>query len=141
MSSPFSTFKQFSEAKGPIYTFANNPAIIGILLAIAFAILVYFLYASFFMKQENSKSKNPVVLSLLIVASVISSTAALINVHPTKLKTTAYHRSSQSEVATGWKKLQPLMLFGLMKVGVGATLRQKARRRSHRQSRRVKTYR
>ncbi|MCY7285644.1 MAG: hypothetical protein LH679_19880 [Cyanobacteria bacterium CAN_BIN43] len=45
MSSPFSSFKEFSDAKGPIYTFANNPTMIGFLLVVSLAITVYFFYA------------------------------------------------------------------------------------------------
>ncbi len=140
MSSPFSTFKEFSEAKGPIYTFANNPTAIGILLAICFAISVYFFYASFAMKQEDFKSKNPIVPSILILASAVSFASSLFNIHPSKQSTVAYRRSSQSEIAAPWKKLQPLTLLGVMGIG-SAALGQKARRRSPRQLRRSTAYR
>lgn len=137
MSSPFSTFKEFSEAKGPIYTFANNPTAIATLIAICLAIFVYFLSASFSMKQKNAKSKHPTIVGILILTSAISFASSLFAPHPTK-QTTAY-RHIQSEIATSWKKLQPLALFGL--VGIGSTtLGRKAKRRSPRQSHRAKSY-
>jgi hypothetical protein len=59
MSSPFATTKEFMEAKGPIYTFANNSTLSTLLLLMSLAITIYFFYASFAMyKKAKSKPKN-----------------------------------------------------------------------------------
>ncbi len=121
MPSPFSTFKEFSETKGPIYTFANNPTMIGILLVICAAISLYFIYASFTM-QDDTKSKNPAVLSLLVLVSVGSMLSSW--VQPAKDATTA-HRRVKSEMQA-W---QPLAILGLL--GTGTTIgRRRSRKRN-----------
>lgn len=74
MSSPFKTFKEFSEVDGPIYSFANSPGIIGLFIVVSAAIFLYFLYASFATHKGKTTAKNPVVLSLLIATSAFSLT-------------------------------------------------------------------
>lgn len=72
MSSPFDNFKEFSKAEGAIYTFANNPTLIGILIAVSALVFLYFIYASFSIKKGQSTAKSPSVLGLLIAASALS---------------------------------------------------------------------
>lgn len=77
MTSPFSTFQEFSEAKGPIYTFADNPTVIGILLLICLGITVYFFYASFQIDRDH-KPQSPAALGILLLASGVSLVTALL---------------------------------------------------------------
>lgn len=70
MSSPFDSFKEFSKAEGAIYTFANNPTLIGILIVVSALVFLYFIYASFSIKKGQSTAKSPGMLGLLIAASV-----------------------------------------------------------------------
>jgi hypothetical protein len=58
MSSPFSTFKEFSEAKGAIYTFANSPIVSSIFLMLSLMITVYFVYASFHLNLRDESTKK-----------------------------------------------------------------------------------
>ncbi|KAM3112427.1 hypothetical protein [Phormidesmis sp. 146-33] len=121
MPSPFSTFKEFSETKGPIYTFANNPTMIGILLLISVAISLYFIYASFTM-QDGSKSKNPAILSILVLASVGSMISSWVQ---TAKDSTTADRRVRSEMQANW---QPLAMLGLL--GTGTTIgRRRSRKR------------
>jgi RsiW-degrading membrane proteinase PrsW (M82 family) len=76
MTSPFKTFKEFSEAEGPIYTFANNPSAIAVLLIVVAGITIYFLYASYNIKPGETKPQNPVALSLFLIAGVSSLLAS-----------------------------------------------------------------
>lgn len=121
MISPFSTFEEFSEAEGPIYTFANSPAIIGLLLVLCVAIALYFLYVSFGMTQE--KLKHPVALSLLLLAGAVS--LLTLPFQPTQSE--ASRRTSQPERSMTW---QPLALLGL--IGGGRSFDQSAKRQSRR---------
>jgi drug/metabolite transporter (DMT)-like permease len=118
MTSPFATFKDFSDAKGPIYTFANNPTIIGLLLLICLGMTVYFIYASFGLRQGEEKPKSPIALSLLLVAGAASLLGSLFHAQPTR-QPEATHRSQyalQRELK-GW---QPLTMLGL--TGFGSSL-------------------
>jgi hypothetical protein len=130
MTSPFKTFQEFNEAEGPIYTFANNSAIIGILIVLSALILLYFIYMSYAMKQDTPK--GPVSLGAIILAGALSL-AGLSHTHAPKQTPETARRQSQSELA----RLQPLALLGM--VGIGTkTLRQRHRkpRRSSRFSNR-----
>jgi uncharacterized membrane protein YkvI len=128
MSSPFQTYKDFSEAEGAIYSFGNNPSIIGILTVVSALIFVYFIYATYTIKRVDSV-KNPLVLSLLILSSAVSLAGQVFyaNVHQEATK------PGESRVAgpvsrSGW---QPLALLGM--VGMGSTGRRwKARSRRRR---------
>ncbi|MGJ3245451.1 MAG: hypothetical protein ACFE0I_05175 [Elainellaceae cyanobacterium] len=76
-SSPFSTYDEFYEATGPIYTFADRPAIMGILCVVSALIFLYFIYATYTIKKGHSDAKNPVILGLLIATSVASAADAV----------------------------------------------------------------
>ncbi len=117
MTSPFSTFQEFSEAKGAIYTFADNPTMITILLLICLGITIYFFYAAFAIKQKTKPDTT--ALSALILAGCVSLSSFLL---PAPQKSTQAYR----------KELQhgPIALIGATLTG---TLWQ--RRRSHRRSR------
>jgi uncharacterized membrane protein YfcA len=114
MTSPFATFKDFSDAKGPIYTFANNPSIIALLLLICLGMTIYFIYASFGLRQGAEKPHSPIALSLLLVAGA----ASLFHAQPTR-QPEATHRS-QAALQRELKGWQPLTMLGL--TGFGSSL-------------------
>ncbi|MBD2090152.1 hypothetical protein H6F67_09830 [Microcoleus sp. FACHB-1515] len=126
MSSPFSSFQEFSEADGPIYTFANNPTMIGFLLILCLAITVYFLYASYTMKQDKS-GNSAAAIGLLLVAGA----ASLFNLFTPSPKQPQMSDRPHPQRSTTAKALQPLALLGM--VGIGrSSLGRKRRRKSRR---------
>jgi drug/metabolite transporter (DMT)-like permease len=122
MNSPFSSFKEFSEAKGPIYTFANNPTMIGFLLVVCLAITVYFFYASYTMKH-GTPAKTPGAIGLLLVAGAASILGMEFAPQSHKQPETSRHPQAQRSVAHNW---QPLALLGLVSTG-GTQLGRKRR--------------
>ena len=126
-TSPFSTLEEFSSAKGPIYTFANNPSIISILLILSALIAIYFVYASFFMKQESTPTPGIKSIGLLLVAGFASVMGTLL--HPqSEHREAANHRYSQESHAAR-QNWQPLALLGMIGLG-GASFGQKAGQKS-----------
>jgi hypothetical protein len=77
-TSPFSTYKEFLEAKGPIYTFANNSTMIGFFIVLSVLIFVYFVYATFAPRSQSTQPKNPAVLGVLLVVGLSSALASQI---------------------------------------------------------------
>lgn len=75
-TSPFTTYKEFLEAKGPIYTFANNPTMIGFFLALTVLILLYFIYATFAPRSQSKNTQNPVALGMLLMVGLSSTLAS-----------------------------------------------------------------
>lgn len=137
MSSPFTNAKEFLEAKGPIYTFANNPTIIYLLLAFCVAIAIYFLYASFAMYRKNkSKANDPALMSILLIAGLATSLAGSFKDAQKKQPTTAYRQNLRYEqraernnpaIASGAPR-RGIAFLGLMG-GAGAVLGAKSRQR------------
>lgn len=125
MTSPFATYEEFSNVDGAMYTFANNPTVIGILLAICLAITIYFFYASFGLKQETT-TKSSAVLS--VVLALITTAGALVQSQPAK-QSPSSHRPRATEAASA-KQWQPLALLGM--IGTGGTLLRSKKRRSAR---------
>lgn len=121
MISPFSTFEEFSEAEGPIYTFANNPGMITLLLLLCAAIALYFLYSSFTMRQDRTMS--PVALSLLLIAGTVSLLS--MPFQPTQSEA----RRPQTERQANW---QPLALLGMLGTGRSMVDRKRRTRRVRR---------
>lgn len=124
MSSPFSTFEEFSQAEGPIYTFANSPGIITFLLIVCLLITIYFFYASYGMKQE-SPQVDPKAIGLLLVAGLASAIGLLSQ--PSSSKDEAVRaRAGRSETlrseVQSHRRWQPFALLGLTGLG-GATLK------------------
>lgn len=130
MSSPFSTFQEFSEAKGPIYTFANNPGIIYFLLLVCLAITVYFFYASFNLKQEQSPSQSAKALGALILAGGLS----LFSGFSQPQKQPDSIRSTRTEARSNSPSWQPFAALGLMGMG-GTAIGRKPRRKVKRSTR------
>jgi drug/metabolite transporter (DMT)-like permease len=128
MTSPFTTYEEFAEVNGAMYTFANNPTMIGILLAIALAITIYFFYASFHLRE--TAGKTPTVLS--IVLALVTTAGSLLHSQPAKQSPSATHRHRATETVSV-KKWQPLALLGM--VGTSSTLLRTRKGRSVRSSR------
>jgi len=128
MSSPFSTFEEFANAEGPIYTFANSPAIITIFLLLSLAITVYFFYASFGMKQDMEKSVDVKALGLLLVAGLTTIAGTLFNPNLQKQSEATQARSRLEQPNRG---LASLGLLGMMGLG-GANIRRTRRPASRR---------
>lgn len=132
MISPFASFKEFSEAKGPIYTFANNPTMIALLLVICLGITVYFLYASFTMRQEESKPPTPAALAMVILAGATSLIGSLMHGQPARQPDAAYR--SQPAMQRQVRDWQPLAVLGLTGIGGSLFGRKKPSRRKRRRS-------
>lgn len=129
MTSPFATYEEFANVDGAMYTFANNPTVIGILLAIGFAITIYFFYASFGLKQESAGQSSAV---LGIVLALVTTAGSLLQSQPPKQSPSTAHRYRSPETTVSSKKWQPLALLGI--VGTGGTLLRRKKRRSAAQS-------
>lgn len=142
MTSPFSTFEEFSSAKGPIYTFANNSLAIGFLLVLCVLILIYFIYASYFMKQELTETPDPKAIGLLLVAGFASVMGTLFNPQSERREAV---RPRYEEVRSDRHNWQPLALLGMVGLGgtklgtkLGAKSGQKSKRRSPRKWHRLR---
>ncbi len=75
-TSPFSTYKEFLEAKGPIYTFANNSTMIGFFIVLSVLILLWFIYSTFAPRSQSTNTKNPVALGVLLMVGLSSALAS-----------------------------------------------------------------
>jgi hypothetical protein len=135
MTSPFSTFEEFSSAEGPIYTFANNPTMIAILLIISALISIYFFYASFAIKQESSKSPDVAALGVLLVAGFASIMGTLLN--PQADRREAVNPRPSHEMRTERSGWQPLALLGLVGLGGSGAAKSRSKRRTSRKVRRI----
>lgn len=136
MTSPFSTFEEFSSAEGPIYTFANNPTMITVLLIISALITIYFFYSSFGMTQTSAKSPDVKAIGLLLVAG-FASVMGLLN--PQADRREAVNPRHTQEMRTERSTWQPLALLGLVGLGGGSGVAKgrNAKRRSSRKVRRI----
>lgn len=70
-ASPFSTYQEYYEATGPIYTLADRPALIGILTVLSAGIFLYFIYATYTMKKGDSGASMKGLIGLLLATSVM----------------------------------------------------------------------
>jgi hypothetical protein len=111
MISPFSTFEEFSEAEGPIYTFANNPTMIAVLLLLCVAITCYFVYSSFQIGHD-SRPKSPAALSVLLLAGAVSLFGAML---PSQQQKPVEARRPASEIKA--ERATPLALIGMTVTG------------------------
>lgn len=118
MSSPFATTKEFMEAKGPIYTFANNSTVSSLFLLMSLAITIYFFYASYAMYKKNPShaSHNSIpMIGMLLVTGLATSLASVLMGTPKQPPAT----TSQRPVTVQQTQLpllsQPIaVLLGLM---------------------------
>jgi len=67
-TSPFSSFKEYAEAKDAIYTFANNPTVITVLLILSLLVFLALLVFSCLLKSRltASETANPNLAAMSI---------------------------------------------------------------------------
>jgi hypothetical protein len=119
MSSPFATTKEFMEAKGPIYTFANNSTVSTLFLLMSLAITIYFFYASYAMhKKEKSSASTSHLMSLFLVAGLAVPLVNTLLGTPKQPPTTT---SQRPEVRRQIETKPVALLLGLMS-GTGAAV-------------------
>lgn len=109
-ASPFKSAEEFANAEGAFYTFADRPALIGILLVVSLLIFLYFLYYTFGTTKGTNNAKNPAVLGLLMATGMATFLSA--SVEPERVEAAnrlrvRLARSSQQLV------LAPLALMGV----------------------------
>ena len=135
-ASPFKTWEEFDGALdgptgGAIYTFADRPALIGIMVVVAALVFVYFIYASFNMKAGESDAKSPPMLGLLLVAGAASAMASLYEGFTERGNVQQASRSAEVAQVTKPSRKSPAAMLGMLgMVGVS-----KRKRSSHRRMR------
>lgn len=132
-ASPFQGWEAFEGAiegptAGAIYTFADRPVLIGIMIVVAALIFLYFIYASFHISSGRSTPKSPPVLGLLLVAGAASAMTSLYEGVMEREAGRQTARSVPSQVAAPTARKMPLAMFGLTGV-VGLTGRRRPRQR------------
>jgi hypothetical protein len=74
-TSPFTSFKEYAASKDAIYTFANNPAVITVLLILSFLVLLALLVFSCLMKsrlaEQESASPNLTAMSIALLTGFL----------------------------------------------------------------------
>ncbi|MGJ3252015.1 MAG: hypothetical protein ACFE0J_12910 [Elainellaceae cyanobacterium] len=134
-SSPFSTYDEFYEATGPIYTFADRPVIMGILCVVSALIFIYFIYATYTIKKGHSDAKSPVILGLLIATSIASAADAVYSNYIQRNQDRHADRVTQNAdyVARQHRSsnFQLPALLGIMGVGATASRRRRSSVRRH----------
>lgn len=133
MSSPFSTFEEFSAAEGPIYTFANSPGVITFLILLSALISLYFLYASFGMKNEFAKPTDETGAIALLIATGVSALLSLVPGYSSSYRSEANDsRPTAARVQFGRGATLPGVFLGLAGITGSATSqgKQRLRRRS-----------
>ena len=109
-ASPFQSAEEFANAEGAFYTFADRPALTGILLVVSLLIFLYFLYYTFGTSKGTTNAKNPAVLGLLIatgMATLLSASLEPERVEAANRLRVRLGRSTQQLV------LAPLALIGV----------------------------
>lgn len=131
-ASPFKTWEEFEgtvdgPTGGAIYTFADRPALIGIMVVVAALVFLYFLYASFNISNGESSAKSPTVLGMLLVAGAASAMASLyegLSDRPVQQAS----RSGEVSQPTKQSRKAPLAMLGMTGLA-GLSQRQRVSRR------------
>ncbi len=132
-ASPFNTWEEFEGAidgptGGAIYTFADRPALIGIMVVVAALVFLYFLYAAFHISSGESKPKSPTTLGLLLVAGAASAMASLYEGVTEKTSVQQASRSGEVSQPTKQSRKLPFAMIGM--TGLASVVkRKKASRR------------
>lgn len=132
-ASPFSDYQSFYEASGPIYTFADRPAIIALLLVAGVAIFLYFIYSTFTMNKGSSEGSNPVILGILLATTAFSAAEAIYQNLSGK---EANQQAAVTHNAGPQRSAGPLALLGMVGLGAAGSRRRDGYRRLKRLSRR-----
>lgn len=140
MSSPFQTLDEFKQAadgptEGAIYTFANNPGVIGVALVVCVLPLLWFIYASYTTKAESSESDSAMNLSVLIVAGLASLFGSLSQGDSHTAKE-AQLRRDRTTVSAHHRQAAPIALLGMASSAL-PLFRQGRKRLQRRKSRRI----
>ncbi len=131
-ASPFQGWEEFEGAAdgptgGAIYTFADRPALIGIMVIVSALIFLYFIYASFHISGGESTAKSPGVLGLLLVAGAASAMTSLYEgINEQKSVRQAARPGEVTQVTKTARQL-PAAMVGMMGM-VGVSKRKKSRR-------------
>ncbi|MEM6425778.1 MAG: hypothetical protein AAGF66_18605 [Cyanobacteria bacterium P01_H01_bin.119] len=137
-ASPFQTWEEFEGAidgptGGAIYTFADRPALIGIMVAVAALLFLYFIYASFHISSGESTAKSPKMLGLLLVAGMASAMASLYEGVSEQNKVRQASRSGEVTQVAQTNRQLPAALFGMVGLfGISKSKSSKRRRRLNR---------
>lgn len=145
MSSPFQTLDEFKQAadgptEGAIYTFANNPGVIGVALVVCVLPLLWFIYASYAIKADKSEASDPMNLSVLIIAGLASLFGSLGHgdSHSREsVREASLRRDTRATVSTTHRQLKPIALLGM--AGSALPLFRRTRKSSQRKLRRVRS--
>lgn len=132
-ASPFQSWEEFEGAidgptGGAIYTFADRPVLIGIMLVVAALIFLYFLYASFHISGGESTAKSPSTLGLLLVAGAASAMASLYEGFNEQNRVREAARPGEVTQVSETSRKLPAAMVGMMGM-VGVTKRKKSSRR------------
>ncbi|MEL6383748.1 MAG: hypothetical protein AAFQ89_15090 [Cyanobacteria bacterium J06626_18] len=127
-ASPFETWEDFEGAidgptGGAIYTFADRPALIAIMIIVAALVFLYFLYAAFHISSGESSAKSPPTLGLLLVAGAASAMATLYE--GVVEKTSVQHASRSDEVSQPTKQSRKLPLAMIGMTGLAGVVKRK----------------
>lgn len=117
-ASPFQTWEEFEGAidgptGGAIYTFADRPALIGIMIVVAALAFLYFIYASFSISGGKSTAKSPPVLAMLIVAGAASAMASLYEGFTERGAVQQASRSGETSQVAKQSSKVPMALLGM----------------------------
>ena len=135
-ASPFKTWEEFDGAidgptGGAIYTFADRPALIGIMVVVAALVFIYFIYASFNMRAGESNAKSPPMLGLLLVAGAASAMTSLYEGFTERGNVQKASRSAEVAQVVKPSRKSPVAMLGMLgMVGIS-----KRKRSSHRRMR------
>lgn len=134
-ASPFNGWEEFEGAVdgptgGAIYTFADRPALIGIMVIVAALVFLYFIYAAFQIKAGESGAKSPPALGLLLVAGAASAMATLYEGWIEREAVQQASRPGKVAALTQQAREMPIALIGM--TGLAGTTRRKSSRRGRR---------
>lgn len=132
-ASPFKTWEEFEGSidgptGGAIYTFADRPALIGIMVVVAALVFLYFLYASFHISGGQSTAKSPTTLGLLLVAGAASAMASLYEGVTERNGVQQANRSGEISQPAKQSRKAPLAILGMTGLA-GVSQRQRGSRR------------
>ena len=131
-ASPFKTWEEFEGAVdgptgGAIYTFADRPALIGIMVVVAALVFVYFIYASFHISGGKSSAKSPPMLGMLLVAGAASAMTALYEGFTERESVQQASRSGEVSQPVKQSRKLPLAMLGM--TGLAGMSRKRSQRR------------
>lgn len=133
-ASPFTNYEEFYSATGPIYTFADRPAIIGILTVLSALIFLYFIYATYAMRKGgDSGASMKGLLGFLLAASVLPLADAAYSQYIQRSDhrpTATQPQETEAADRTGVRPVEPLALLGTLGIGTPFAGRRKRSTRS-----------